>query len=220
MSWIDTDLIFTNENWAEETLSKLQTYDVLQLFTHCIDLGPNNETMQVHKGLAYQYCRGVPPPKKLTYGPFFHPGYSWVITRKAFDAIGGLIDWAILGSADSHMAMAFIGRAHLTLSENLNADYKRFVLKFQERCEKNIKRNLGYVNGTILHEWHGSKRNRFYKERWKILIDNDYSPLEDLKRDAHGLWQLEDTKFKLRDDIRNYFRSRNEDSIDWEEALV
>lgn len=37
-----------------------------------------------------------------------------------------------------------------------------------------------------------------------------------LRRDWQGLWQLADDAWRLRDDIRGYFRARNEDSIDLE----
>lgn len=215
MAWIDADIVFTNERWAEECLDQLQTFSVVQLFTHAIDLGPNKETMQTHVGFAYQYCRGetwVRPG----YGKYWHSGYAWAMTREAYDAIGGLLDFAILGSADFHMAMAFIGMVEKTSNSQLHPHYKLLLNHFQERCERHIQRNIGYVTGTILHEFHGSKRNRFYKERWKILVENQFDPLMDIKRDCHGLWQLEGNKFRLRDQLRNYFRSRNEDSIDWE----
>jgi hypothetical protein len=34
----------------------------------------------------------------------------------------------------------------------------------------------------------------------------------DIKRDWQGLWQLTDRKIRLRDELRAYFRSRDEDS--------
>ena len=55
-------------------------------------------------------------------------------------------------------------------------------------------------------------------DRWKILTENQFNPNTDIKRDWQGLFQLEDhgdmRSIKLRDDIRKYFRARNEDSID------
>ena len=45
-------------------------------------------------------------------------------------------------------------------------------------------------------------------------MDNKYDPVADLKRDWQGLLSLDRRRTKLRDDIRKYFRARNEDSID------
>jgi hypothetical protein len=75
--------------------------------------------------------------------------------------------------------------------------------------------NLGYVRGSLLHHWHGPKAARKYVERWSIVVDNDFNPDTDLAYDSQGLLYLSNpNKTKLRDDLRAYFRQRNEDSRD------
>lgn len=213
VAWIDADIHFINDNWVNETLHQLQTYDVVQLFSHAIDLGPRGETIKIHQGFMYLYNRGV-EYKNPKYGTHWHPGYAWACKKSAFNKMGGLIDWAILGSADNHMALALIGKVDESLNHCLHPHYIQMAKTFQERCERHIQRNVGHVDGTILHYWHGAKKNRFYKDRWKILVNNQYDPMRDIKRDDNGLYQLENYNIKLRDDLRHYFRSRNEDSID------
>lgn len=213
MAWIDTDIAFQNQDWARETIEQLQTYDIVQCFSHAIDLGPNGETLQTHVGFVYQYVNGE-LWKPAGYGRFFHPGYAWACTRKAYNDIGGLMDFPILGSADHHMALSFIGKVEESLNTGLHENYKYMCRVFQERCETHIKRNIGYVQGTILHNWHSCKSMRNYTTRWKILIDNKYDPLRDVKRDSSNLWKLEVYKPVLRDQLRRYFRNRHEDSID------
>jgi hypothetical protein len=213
MAWVDADIEFQNKNWVQDTIDQLQTYKVVQLFSHAIDLGIKHETLHVHTGFGYQYVNGE-TWKPAKYGNFWHPGYAWAITRNAYDDIGGLMDFSILGSGDNHMSLAFIGMVDKSLNFNLNRNYKLLAKIFQDRCEKYIKRNIGFVHGTILHHFHGNKVDRKYQDRWKILIDNNFDPLVDLKKDSNNLWKLEDTKFKLRDAIIMYFRQRNEDSVD------
>lgn len=218
LAWIDTDLEFLNKDWATETLFQLQTYSILQLFTHAIDLGPNKETLQVHTGFAYQFVNGENwKPYSYANTPW-HPGYAWACKKSVFNKLGGLIDFAILGSADHHMSLAFIGKVEMSLPQDkiakINKNYKELLLNFQDRCNEHIKQNIGYVNGTILHNFHGCKSQRKYKERWWILVNNDFDPLKDIKQDHRNLYQLENNKPKLRDDIRRYFRVRNEDSCD------
>jgi len=88
------------------------------------------------------------------------------------------------------------------------------VLEWQDRANRFVKGNIGYVDGLLNHHWHGRKVDRYYSDRWRILVDNKYNPETDLKRDAQGLYVLMDRSQGLRDGIRTYFRSRNEDSID------
>ena len=120
-----------------------------------------------------------------------------------------------VGSGDRHMAYGLIGRAESSIHPDLTAEYRARVLRWQELAERHIRRNVGCVPGTIAHAWHGRKANRGYSSRWRILIDNAFDPATDLKRDWQGLYQLEvhdDRQIKLRDAIRAYFLSRNEDS--------
>jgi hypothetical protein len=88
---------------------------------------------------------------------------------------------------------------------------------WQDRAAK-LRKNIGYMSGMLLHYWHGKKKDRGYKSRWQILIDYMYDPEFDIKRDWQGLWQLNENKPGLRDEIRKYFRERNEDSIDPDEG--
>jgi hypothetical protein len=64
----------------------------------------------------------------------------------------------------------------------------------------------------MIHKWHGPRALRGYTERWKILEANAFDPYLDLRPDEHGVFEFTGNKPKLRDDVRQYFRSRNEDS--------
>lgn len=143
----------------------------------------------------------------------WHPGYGWAATKDAINTMGGLLDFGILGSGDNHMACGFIGEIHRSFHVELNIEYKKLALEWQERV-KHLEYNIGYVKGSIFHYWHGKKKDRKYKERWSILVDNNFNPLKDIYKDSQGLWVLNSGKYVLRDEIQDYFRARNEDSID------
>ncbi len=112
------------------------------------------------------------------------------------------------------MAGALIGKVLMTVNSGVQQRYIDKLLTWQDRATREIDGNIGYVDGLLLHYWHGKKKDRQYSDRWKILVEDKFDPDLDLKRDAQGLWQLTDRNPKLRDDLRCYFRSRNEDSID------
>jgi hypothetical protein len=212
MAWVDGDIEFHNKNFAVETIHQLQHYPIVQMFQSVVNLGPTDEVVNTFKSFAYQYHSG----KKYQGDGYevWHPGFAYACTRKAFNDIGGLLDFAILGAGDHHMALALIGQADKSLPGNVHGAYTRKVLEFQTRCERYIHRNIGYVNGTIIHHWHGPFKSRKYKERWSIITSNNFDPDNDIKRDCQGLYIFNTTNYKLRDDIRAYFRQRNEDSID------
>lgn len=215
VAWIDADVEFTNPNWALETIHQLQHHHLVQLFQHALDMGPTGAVVQQHSGFGYLYVTGAPRALNNYYPhPFWHPGFAWAATREAIDGMGGLIDWAILGSADHHMALAWIGEAPQSLPKGVHRSFRDDLMTYQARCEKHIRRDLGYVNGTILHHWHGKKADRRYVQRWDVLLKNKFDPRSHIRRDSQGLWQLDPDLITLRDDIRTYMRRRNEDSID------
>lgn len=225
-AWVDADITFARTDWAAETVQQLQHYDMVQMFSHAIDLGPQEEPIQQHRGFAYTYIHNGMKAPNHTNGDYYyydvigtqktdwHPGYAWAARREALERLGGLIDFAALGAGDHHMAHALIGNAANSLPGGIHPNYKDAVMRWERRANQHLKTNLGFVPGTITHHFHGSKKKRFYKERWKILTDNQFDPYADLKRDIQGLYQLTDQKPRLRDEIRAYFRSRDEDGTE------
>jgi hypothetical protein len=187
-------------------------------FQTALDLGPHGETFGKYEGFAWAYVEGRFTPKTFKYTSF-HPGYSWAMTREAFNAVGGLIETAIMGAGDRHMAYGLVGFMKESINPGLTPAYSTGLMQWQERAEKFIQRNLGYVHGTVIHHWHGKKKDRRYHDRWRVLIDNQFDPNLDLKRNDQGVLELvviTPRQIKLRDDIRKYMRARSEDSIDVE----
>ncbi len=92
------------------------------------------------------------------------------------------------------------------------------ALSAWEANAASLRKNLGCVPGLLTHHWHGAKRRRGYNWRENVLIDNQFDPTRDLRRDWQGLWQLHDDgsprSIRLRDQIRAYFRARDEDSTE------
>jgi len=92
------------------------------------------------------------------------------------------------------------------------ARYAESIRTWQNRASRVVRKNVGFVDCHASHFFHGSKRRRGYGERWKILRDEDFDPTRDLFRNADGIWQLETSRIRLRDEIRRYFASRSEDA--------
>jgi hypothetical protein len=225
VAWIDGDVHFQRHDIIEETAHQLQHYDFVQMFSHAIDMGPNMNPLALQNGFMWSYLENnCKPPQGhghggyygASKGKFWHPGFAWAARRRAFEKIS-LLDTAILGAGDHHMALAMIGQAAKSTPSGVSKEYKDAVMNWQSVIEYHCNRNVGYVPGTITHYWHGTKANRKYSERWKILIDNKYNPVTDITRDSQGLYRLNDYStprfIRLRDDIRAYFRERAEDCI-------
>jgi len=96
-----------------------------------------------------------------------------------------------------------------SINEKCHPDYKQSVLEFQERC-KGLR--IGFVEGVIRHFFHGSKANRKYHDRWKILVKYQYSPFKMVWFDNNFLlYPRHSFPQGMKDEIRAYFFERNDD---------
>jgi hypothetical protein len=262
-AWVDADVTFLNPDWGHETLQQLQHYQIVQMFTHAIDLGPNGEPTEQFEGFAYSYINGrrefpalagverkklkdphhhpkphdgelehfepvdidgyfympkwaheVPKHVADYYSSrYWHPGYGWAYRREAWDMLGGLLDINIVGGGDHQMAYGLIGRIEETIPAGSTDAYAKVIRNWGVQAEL-VKRDIGAVPGTLTHHYHGKKSNRGYYNRWKILTGNEFDPILDIKRDWQMMWTLTGNKIELRDQLRAYFRQRNEDSTE------
>jgi len=121
-------------------------------------------------------------------------GGAWAFRRSAFDAVGGLLDTCILGSADWHMTFGLVGAVDAAAElQYCSEPYVDVVLRWQARAA-NLKQNIGYVDNHAIHYFHGSKVARAYGSRWRVLLDNQYDPRTDVSRDWQGVLQLTGNK--------------------------
>lgn len=213
VAYVDADFLFTRPDWATETIHMLQHYDAVQMFTHMTYETYDHRSHGTLNGFAYLHGNQATIPKE--YGHKGAVGGAWAFRRSALDKLGGLLDCCILGSADWHMSFALAMRDDVHPDMNLSAapEYVKAIQRWAKRAEL-LRANIGYVDGHVIHHWHGPMAKRGYTWRAKILTENQYNPLTDLKYDWQGVLQLSKDKPKMRDEIRAYFRQRHEDSID------
>jgi hypothetical protein len=163
---------------------------------------------------------GLPIPKITGVFPFGYapgaPGGSWSWNCSSFDAVGGLLDTCILGSADWHMAFGLIGAMSSRLeTERTGLAYNKSIRDWQARASSLKfhygKAPIGCVDNFAVHFFHGSHKSRGYGDRWQILVRQDFDPGSDMHRDRQGVWRWTGIKPALRDEVRQYFVSRSED---------
>lgn len=227
MCWSDTDVFwpkrwddenqkYTPSNWAQECMHQLQHYHVVQPWQHAIDLSFHGSVMNTFESFCSVNSRGEPmqtnPGQPYKYA---HSGFAWACTKEFWENLPGkgLMDWAIVGSADHHMAWALINRVDHSVHRRMPESYMKLAREWQYYAHRMCHGQTGFVKTRIEHRFHGPKVSRGYRDRWRIFIEEQFDPVRDLQYDHHGLLYLKG-KPKLEHRIRLYMRSRNEDSID------
>jgi hypothetical protein len=115
------------------------------MFSHIQNIGPSYEPL-TDRGSLWNYVENRSPPHFDDFGKpripgagsgsgsygsgkWNHTGFAGACRKSAWDNLGGLIDWAILGSADYHMAAALVGNVGMSLN--------RYSLVDTAKCASN-----------------------------------------------------------------------------------
>lgn len=221
VAWIDADVAFTNPHWIEDTLKALDHYHVVQMFSQATSLSPTHEILWSHESAFKHWrkrkppvCEGDYPLSELGGG---HPGLAWAATIDILNKLGGLMDTCIHGSGDSHMANALRGDVHAYYLKRKPSDaFVTMLNNWQALCDKYVKRNVGVIDGTCNHYWHGNYDNRGYNVRWDIICHHEFDPYQDIYQAMNGLYQFTGNKPDFEQDLRLSMISRNDD----ENAIV
>jgi hypothetical protein len=215
----DADVTFRKPTWAQDVLNALQLYPVIQPWDTAYDLGPNDEHLDVHSSFAKQFLHGhpvVPNGKKFWKfdgGPHTYPhtGYAWAYRRSALDKIGGLFELGGMGSGDHHMALAMVNKVEYSHPGGTHPNYLHALQSWKDRAVKFINYEIGFMQGTIEHFWHGRKADRQYVGRWDMFLKHQFDPYTDLHKNSFGVLEFASHKPELKREFDVYLRSRNED---------
>ncbi len=231
--WLDGDcepIGMSMHEWFCETWQELQHHKFVQCWQWLQHLDYDLQPLGHDKGgsglspsFMFNYTKyGHPYPDQKNDGypkQWGSPGLCWAAEIQALLDIGMIGDVSITGGGDWYLA-------HMLISDLPFADFKKggytpeyvqYWKHRQELCERWIKRDVGFVKAFMSHFFHGKLQNRGYNWREQILIKGHFNQNTDLKKDHQGLWQLETylpRQIWMRDQLRRYARSRNEDSID------
>jgi Glycosyl transferase family 2 len=222
IAWVDADFKFEPNAFAK-TVAALQHYDIVQMWSHLINFDPKGGILNNGVGISfmYAYMNGIQNQNTSAYEQGCgSPGGAWAARRDALNKIGcglgsPLIDWNIVGGGDRSLACSLIGKIEWQMNPQYTKAYNDSMQTYQDIAVRELKKNVGYVDNTVRHMWHGRTIDRGYDSRWQILVDYQFNPLTDLAKDVSGVLRLvigNDRQIKLRDALRKYFFNRNEDA--------
>lgn len=216
IAWVDGDIIFDDDNWAEHLIGKLQTNDIVQPFQEVVSLAPKETSptgkhLETERAVVWQYKTNDNwlEKRKGWKLPYATIGYGWASKRNAFDTCDGMYDRHVLGSSDNLVidsCLNSFGLHHYwnNISPALKTDMQEWVGKF------GIGKNVDYVPGKIYHLFHGAKKYRGYISRETIIKSNNFDPKTDITLD-NDVYEWCSDKHELHLQCRNYFYMRRED---------
>ena len=200
LAFLDADVFFRDTTWYEKVSKLLNTYDVVQPFerAHWLDL-TYKHTMLTRKTILFL--------ENDVWDFIYHPGFAWCMKRSWYKKVG-FFDLAISGSGDTLSSAAWLQKRFppnfQSLPQPLIASYNEYKAK--------AKPKITYLKDTDLyHLYHGSRANRQYAERHKMLqikgtID-DY-----VTNNKEGVLEWKDAQ-KWNPVYLHYFKTRDDDGL-------
>ena len=170
-------------------------------------MGPNGEAQDIFKGVGYLHQQSS---TKINYDHLYngHPGFGWAMTKLVYEQMGGIFDESILGAADSWTAYSFIQQVDTFLfllrDMNISKEIFKAAYKYQLKAKAH-KFILSYINGTVLHAWHGPLSERDYLTKYRIYKKHGYNPKLDISRDNDGLISLSKKGERMHDDLKEFY---------------
>ena len=224
IAWLDCDIVFGDEGWAEETGRALDTSAVVHLFHERHDLPRHATVDDLHSwsapatsySVVSKLATGEASPEDLfsANAPLEHgstAGLAWAARRQILEE-HRLYDACILGTGDRAILCAALGKLDFgARATRMNDRWRRHYLSWARPYSESVMGRVGWVPGRLFHLWHGELEDRQYGERHGRLQAFDFDPFDDIALDDGGCWRWNSDKKALHAFVRSYFESRNED---------
>lgn len=203
LAFLDCDILFDDPKWYSKVSKLLDEYDVVQPFetAHWMDL------TYTQLELSRKTVLGM---KTHTWDFNYHPGFAWCMTREWYN-YNGFFDYAVSGSGDTLSTAAWMKKkfppGFQSLPKALRYEYSKFLNK---SCPK-----ITYLKGVnVFHLYHGSRNNRQYSVRHKMLEIN-HSITDLVKKNPDGVYEWKHPE-KWNPIFLEYFKQRNDDDLSLE----
>lgn len=218
--WTDSDLLYESD-MLEKTIQALQHWPIVQCWSHLVSLDARGHVLNLFKSFMYLRFNKKETCTHPGYPPRIgSPGGAWAFRREMLNQLGSaisgpILDFTIAGSGDLYFARAVMGEIKKCMNPGFHPNYNKWTKQYADHADWIVQRNVGYVANTVRHLYHGDHDTRGYGWRNNILKDFQFDPETDLTKDASGLWRLvirTPRQIGMRDALRHYGRSRNEDT--------
>ena len=221
--WLDSDLIFLNDDWVVETSELLDHFPVVQPFGWMTYLSANQDgsdlletlgSLPLGQGVGAVYHSaglGVQSFPDMCFRSNFllgHPGFAWAARREVM--VNGFYDRSIIGGGDRIMLNGFTGH-YVGVSRKMPKAMEEDVRAFGRKLTLLAgPTNVSYAPGVVVHIWHGNRADRDYTNRYHILLHNNYDPVHDVRINEAGVLEWASAKPKLHKMVNEYFSNRKE----------
>lgn len=224
IAWVDCDVIFANDQWADEAAAALEHSALVQPFdavwnirrdvdldaeidrTHGDPVGTTFVRRLADRRVTRDALRARGPSRVRNL-----LGHAWV-ARRSLLAAYGFYDASIIGGGDRDMALAAYGFFDEAIDgHQKNPPSAAHYLCWAEPFHDAVAGRVQAIPGDVFHLWHGHLEGRRYMERFAPLHALGFDPHADIAISPQGAWEWATDKPEVHACLRDYFLNRQED---------
>lgn len=208
--FMDSDVTYSSPHWYDLASQELDSVDVIQPYDWC-QWEAEDGTMSHGKFPAAVPISQGHAPRLDRY----HPGFAWGMTRRAYDALGGIYDRDVAGGGDVALAFSMAGTEDWVMEHTHRKSGCSVAVKTPSwlryrRNAMSLGLRVAYVPNVVLsHRWHGNYIHRKYHDRGLFLPERTADGEYPLHYRDDGLLEWDDESAS--DLMQQYFDGRKED---------
>ena len=223
VAWLDCDVVFERDDWAQRASAALERHPLLQPFERVYEPGADGwdgtngvpADAALGHSLAHLLALGHVTPEilrgnmRVQYRS--NSGLAWVARRELIER-DGFYDACVMGSGNRAMLCGALGVPEDAVRYlQMTPVWAEHYREWARRHFGEVRADIGCIGGFVIHLWHGDLQNRRYQQRHQDFAAFDYNPLTDIALDAAGCWRWNSDKPAMHAFVADYFRSRRED---------
>jgi len=202
VAWLDSDMLFENKEWAVQSIDMLKNgHSAVQLFQFVKYLDVRGKYIWSKIGALW----GISNCGNISGCP----GGAWIANRDYLDRIGGLTPYMITGGGDVPAANGLADVPATFYNDVVSKELTEIEADWIEKAKTLREGKPGFLNGSVQHLFHGTRKNRQYVARGKMLMD--FNPFEDVVIGEQGILEWTGNNPQLEEEIKQYFMNRRED---------
>jgi hypothetical protein len=214
VAWVDADVLWDCTDLRDRPLEKLGRYYVIQPWAKCELLGADGKPQ---KWLGGQFAQSMASGNKGRPGDASphkkHPGFAWAARLQTLVDMGGLYEGHVTGGGDTQMAIGFYGDFRCKFMDGrMTTQMRASWLEWAKKAYAAVRGNVGFLDSTISHLYHGEIGDRKYLDRCQMLVRNEYDPARHIRvAESGALEWTEEAPLSLITDVADYLLRRRKE---------
>lgn len=192
IAWVDSRMVLLNPDWYGQASDALGQARIVQLISNVRWLDQEG-LLEPAAGIRECPFGGLP----------LRTGAAWAMQREAFEQLGGLFAWDIVGNGNAWIQSAFSGETSNRFLRLASSGMYDEFMAYSQRCRQLLQGKGRVLQGDALQRFRGYGAERVFWLRHEWLGRSGLWPGSGIQESEGGLLEWERSSSLLQDRYRS-----------------